>query len=98
MLLYQRYVMCTTSDDVSLILQWKTSCLNRIFFGSKNDAQRMGFGVILPKSNVVKIDPVQTLYDYIERTREHKGQDGPVFISLRSPYNAVGKRVLIIFP
>lgn len=59
------------------------------FFGIKNDAQRKGFEVILPKSNVVKIDPVQTLYDYVERTREHRGQDGPVFISLRCPYNAI---------
>ena len=32
---------------------------------------------------------MQTLYDYIERKREHSGQDGPVFIALRSPYNAV---------
>ena len=57
-------------------------------FGIKNDTQGKGFEVILPKSNVVKIDPVQTLYDYIERTREHRDQDGHVLISLRSPYNA----------
>ena len=59
------------------------------FFGMKNDAQRKGFEVILPKSNVVKIDLVQTLYDYTKRTWEDTGQDGPVFISFRSPYNAV---------
>ena len=59
------------------------------FFGIKNDVQRKGFEVILQKNNVVKIDPVHTLYDYIERTREHRCQDGPVFITLRSPYNAV---------
>ena len=31
---------------------------------------------------------MQTL-DYIERTREQRGQDGPVFIASRFPYNAV---------
>ena len=59
------------------------------FFGIKNDAQRKGFDVILPKSNVVKIEPVHKLSDYIENKREHRGQDCPVFIALRSPYNAV---------
>ena len=45
------------------ILHRKTLCLNRFICGIKNDAQREGFEVILPKSNVVKIDPEQTLYD-----------------------------------
>ena len=62
--------------------------MNVTFFVSwYNDVQRKGFKVILPKSIVVKID-ANAIWLH-ERTREHRGQDGPVFIALRSPYNAV---------
>lgn len=58
-------------------------------FGIKNDTMRKVFEVILAKSNSVKIDPVQKLYDYIERTRWPRGQEGLVFISIKSTYNAI---------
>lgn len=50
---------------------FEKDCMKVTFFGIKNDALRKGFEVLLPKSKSVKIDPVQTLYDYIERTRGH---------------------------
>lgn len=43
---------------------FEKDCMKVTFFGIKNDAMRKGFEVILPKSKSVKIDPVQTLYDY----------------------------------
>lgn len=45
--------------------------------------------VVLPKSKSVKIDPAQTLYDYKERTWGLRGQDGSVFILLKSSYHAI---------
>ena len=88
------FFMTVQALPLDKILHWKNLVLERnhmkvTFFGMKNDAQRKGFEVILPKSNVVKIDLVQTLYDYTKRTWEDTGQDSPVFISFRSPYNAV---------
>ncbi|KAL4239635.1 hypothetical protein ACF0H5_000444 [Mactra antiquata] len=35
------------------------------FFGIKNDAKRTGFEIVLPRASIVKLDPVQTLQDYI---------------------------------
>ena len=55
------------------------------FFGIKNDAQREGFEVILPKSNVVKTDPVQTLADL---HRENTGTQRSRWPCI-SPYNTV---------
>ena len=59
------------------------------FFGIKNDAARTGFEVQIPRSSNDKIDPVQTLQDYIARTESYRPADGPVFLTLRSPYKAL---------
>ncbi|WAR14875.1 PUS3-like protein [Mya arenaria] len=59
------------------------------FFGIKNDTSRSGFEVELPRASNVKLDSVQTLQDHIERTDRFRLPGGPVFLSLRAPYNAI---------
>ena len=59
------------------------------FFGIKNDTARTGFDVQIPRSRNDKVDPVQTLQDYIARTDSHRSGNGPVFLTLRSPYTAL---------
>lgn len=58
-------------------------------FGIINDTQRTGFQVLLPKSDISKLDPVQTLLDYIDRTDDKRAPNGPAFLVLTSPYNAL---------
>jgi len=59
-------------------------------FGIKNDTARKGFQVTIPRGNIVKIDPICTLQDYISRTSRNRGQHGPVFMSLKAPFAALG--------
>lgn len=58
------------------------------FFGIKNDTQRTGFEVFLPKHPNPLIDPVQALSDYIECT-ESVRTDKAVFLSLKRPHEAI---------
>ncbi len=59
------------------------------FFGIKNDTQRTGFEVVLPKHDVPKLDPIRCLKDYIERTASVRPAGEPVFLALRRPHNAI---------
>jgi integrase len=57
-------------------------------FGVKNDVQRSGFEVFLPKHENEKLDPVRTLWDYVTRTDSVRSGDA-VFLSLNKPYKAL---------
>ena len=58
-------------------------------FGIKNDAERKGFNVFLPKNNTNSmLDPVETLKYYIERTEDVRSDNG-VFLAIKSPYKAL---------
>ena len=79
MLLFFMLVRVTLRQNFTLKnLVFEQNHMKVTFYGVKNDAQRKGFKVILPKRYVVKIDHVQTMYDYIESTREHRSQIGPL--------------------
>jgi hypothetical protein len=58
--------------------------------GIKNDANRDGFQVNIPPASQTALDPVCALRTYLDRTAQVRGQDGPVFMSLRQPYKAIG--------
>ena len=59
-------------------------------FGVKNDTDRAGFLVRLPKHEVEKLDPVKTLFDYICRTDKFRCVlSKPVFIALVKPYSVL---------
>ena len=70
-------------------LDFQDDILKVTFFGIKNDLQRKGFEVTLPRSNVLKLDPVRALQDYIDKTKSQRGGSGPVFLTLRPPYSAI---------
>jgi site-specific recombinase XerD len=57
-------------------------------FGVKNDVQRSGFEVFLPKHENEKLDPVRTLWDYVTRTDSVRSGDA-VFLSLNKLYKAL---------
>ena len=59
------------------------------FFGIKNDYNRKGFEVRIPRTEDAAIDPVGCLHTYIRRTTEQRPLNGPVFLTLRSPYHAI---------
>ena len=59
------------------------------FHGIKNDYNRDGFQVRITPSTNPKLDPVATLRCYIDRTQASRPATGPVFISLKSPYNGI---------
>ena len=60
------------------------------FHGIKNDYQRDGFELTIPRMNVddVKIDPVHTLECYIKRTEGFRASvaKSPLFLTLVKPY------------
>lgn len=59
-------------------------------FGAKNDTDRAGFQIRLPKHDVSKLDPVRTLKDYISRTQKNRcKRTKPVFISLVKPFEVL---------
>ena len=62
-----------------------------LFFGIKNDSNRKGFEIVLTPSNEPKIDPVQTLKCYLQRTCVNEVTDGdtPVFRSLTSQTDGI---------
>jgi integrase len=60
------------------------------FFGIKNDTNRSGFEVDIPKHDNDKLDPVSALKDYIARTECFRPQTTkPVFLSLFKPWKAI---------
>lgn len=63
--------------------------LTVVLFGIKNDTDRSGFTVRIPKGSNVKTDPVSTLKTYIERTESVRKGDSAVFLSLNYPYHAL---------
>ena len=58
------------------------------FFGKKNDVNRTGFEVFLPRLENRLLDPVATLEDYIDRTKCIR-KDRAVFLSLNRPHTAL---------
>ena len=70
-------------------LDFKEGGVEVTLFCIKNDMQRKGFQVMLPRSSVEKLDPVLTLQDYICRTDGVRPQGGPVFLTLRPPFKAL---------
>ncbi|XP_033762656.1 uncharacterized protein LOC117344118 [Pecten maximus] len=61
------------------------------FFGIKNDSSRDGFEVTIPnKTTSRKLDPVQTLRDYIDKTEQVRDKgSSPVFLSLKYPHGPI---------
>jgi integrase len=60
------------------------------FFGIKNDTNRSGFEVDIPKHENDKLDPVSALKVYIARTECIRPQTTkPVFLSLSKPWKVI---------
>jgi len=57
--------------------------------GIKNDYARDGFRVIINPMDEEKLCPVQTLYDYMERTKCLTNDKGPVFLTMKRPIKAM---------
>ena len=58
--------------------------------GSKNDTDRAGFELLLPKCDNHMIDPVGTLASYIEQTAKYRTHNNQaVFLSLRPPFQGI---------
>ncbi|KAK6165446.1 hypothetical protein SNE40_022373 [Patella caerulea] len=58
-------------------------------FGIKNDTNRSGFKIRIPKSDSVKCCPVDTLRIYLEKTSDLKVEGNPVFLTLTRPYRPI---------
>lgn len=58
------------------------------FMGIKNDTQRTGFEVYLPRHDNALLDPVKALEDYIASTSNVR-TDQSVFLSLKHPFSAI---------
>ena len=71
-------------------LEFREKDLVIYLFGIKNDYNRDGFRVVLPRSEDSMICPVGTLYDYVKRTQDKvRKLDGSMFLSLLKPYNGL---------
>ena len=62
-------------------------------FGIKNDIQREGFEVTVPKHKNDLLDPGITLKDYIERTAS-KRSDKSVFLALNRPFKGISSSAI----
>ena len=69
------------------MLSFDSEGLTVTFIGIKNDSQRSGFEVNIPRSSNFATDPVSTLQSYIERTSNQR-TDKAVFISIKKPFLA----------
>jgi hypothetical protein len=79
--------MIFSTNDITFELDGSVS-IN--FMGIKNDVQRTGFVVKVPKHDNVKLDPVAALKAYIARTEALRpSPSNPVFVSLKAPYHAI---------
>ena len=69
-----------------------------VFHGIKNDYDRDGFTVKIPESPDIdpKIDPVQCMKSYIQRTDHirHQISGKPVFLTLNAPFSAIDSRTV----
>ena len=63
--------------------------MNIVFFGIKNDTQRTGFEVYIPRGVDEKLDPVSVLELYIYVTEPARPAGGAVFLSLKHPFEAL---------
>ncbi|KAK3776683.1 hypothetical protein RRG08_049691 [Elysia crispata] len=70
----------------SQIIQNSDSSLTLRFFGIKNDRKREGFEVRLHKADNKKVDPVECLLTYLNKTARLTDSDGPVFLTLKQPF------------
>ena len=70
------------------MLSFDSEGLTVTFIGIKNDTQRSGFEVYIPRSKIFATDPVSTLQSYIERTSNQR-TDKAVFISVKKPFSAL---------
>ena len=70
------------------MIQFSVAGMHVTFLGIKNDTDRSGFKVFLPRMNDDILDPVKTLEDYITAT-DNVRIDNAVFISLRKPHKAL---------
>jgi hypothetical protein len=60
------------------------------FFSTKNDSSRSGFEVNVPKATEHKVDPVDCVRVYINRTDIYRPRpDCPLFVSLKQPYKGI---------
>lgn len=57
--------------------------------GTKNDTDRSGFEVYIPRASTPKLDPVVALSTYVDRTSKLRPEDGALFLPLRPPYKAI---------
>ena len=68
----------------------KDGSLTIVFFGIKNDSDRSGFEVRLPCTTNDRIDPVQCLHVYMQKTRCYRPTpDNAVFLTLKAPFRGI---------
>ena len=65
-----------------------------VIHGNKNDSKRHGFIVDVSPANEINICPVHTMKCYLEKKRNLRWPNGPVFISLKKPYGALSSQVI----
>ena len=56
------------------------------FLGIKNDPSRSGLEVTIPAGDVVKLDPIKSLKEYVAKTASVCASHNAVFIALKQPY------------
>lgn len=93
-----------TRNDAGIIDQMKFKCsqlrqesngtLTIWLHGIKNDTKRDGFQVNIPPASDPIMDPIQTLWTYIQRTDNIRPHDRPVFLSLNKPHKAIGSATI----
>ena len=59
------------------------------FFGIKNDLQRTGFTVNLPRGFPDMLNPISALRSYLDCTEQHQPANNAVFLTLKRPYHAL---------
>lgn len=75
-----------TTDDV----QFNADRMTVQLHGIKNDYQRRGYEVSIPRSSNASCCPVLAMYKYIERTQTMRSEDNKhVFLSLKQPFHGV---------
>lgn len=80
-----------TTDNVTFLASGEAKI---VFHGIKNDTSRSGFEVILQPVQDRRLNPVQTLRDYIARTSEQRPKQNPVFLALTPPYGPIAARTV----
>ncbi len=63
---------------------YEDGSLSIIFFCIKNYYEREGFCVHVPPSSRAKLDPLDALKMYMEKTDGHMSKKGPMFLSLKN--------------